>query len=165
MITRAIAFALAVLLVAPAGANAAEAARDALVTETTRNGREIYQRFREGLADPTCAADASARWKAHFAHAPKQLAGRDDVLPLFGYVVDSLRAAHLPTEYALIPFVESGYKPGARSPQGPAGLWQLIAITARNHKVPMRAGSDGRLSPVESTGESRPSYPARIGTL
>lgn len=148
-----VAFGLAVLLVAPARATAAEADPDAALTASgTRNGREIYQRFREGLADPVCKADASTRWKAHFAHAPGQLAARnDDVLPLFGYVVDSVRAAHLPTEYALIPFVESGYKPGARSPQGPAGLWQMIAITARNHDVPIRAGYDGRLSPVDST--------------
>ncbi|QNP42055.1 transglycosylase SLT domain-containing protein [Lysobacter terrestris] len=144
---------LALVLAAPACAGAAEAAPDAAAAPAgTRNGREIYQRFREGLADPTCKADASARWRAHFAHAPRQMASSsDDVLPLFGYVVDSLRAAHLPTEFALIPFVESGYKPGARSPQGPAGLWQMIAITARNHKVPMRAGYDGRLSPIDST--------------
>lgn len=142
---------LALLLAAPACATADDGTTDA-VQSGTRNGREIYQRFREGLADPECKADASARWRVHFAHAPKQLAGsNDDVLPLFGYVVDSLREAHLPTEFALIPFVESGYKPGARSTQGPAGLWQMIAVTARNHKVPMRAGYDGRLSPVDST--------------
>jgi membrane-bound lytic murein transglycosylase D len=119
---------------------------------TTRSGREIYQRFREGLADPECPSGGSARWRAHFAAAPKRLANeRDDVLPLFGYVVDALREASLPTEYALIPFVESGYRPGARSPSGPAGLWQFIALTARNHKVPVRPGYDGRLSPVDST--------------
>jgi membrane-bound lytic murein transglycosylase D len=118
----------------------------------TRNGRDIYQRFRDGLADRKCATDASTRWRQHFATAPKRLAARnDDVLPLFGYVVDALREAHLPTEYALIPFVESGYKPGARSPQGPAGLWQMIAVTARNHKVAIRPGYDGRLSAVDST--------------
>jgi membrane-bound lytic murein transglycosylase D len=72
-------------------------------------------------------------------------------MPLFGYVVDAVRAAGLPTEYALIPFVESGYKPGARSASGPAGLWQMIAVTARDHAVPIRAGYDGRLSPVDST--------------
>lgn len=66
-------------------------------------------------------------------------------------MVEALREAHLPTEYALIPFVESGYKPGARSPGGPVGLWQFIALTARNHKVPVRPGYDGRLSPVAST--------------
>lgn len=151
MSARLAGLALALLLAAPACAAAEDGTTGATPTGT-RNGREIYQRFREGLADPECEADSSARWRAHFAHAPKQLAGSsDDVLPLFGYVVDSLREAHLPTEFALIPFVESGYKPGARSAQGPAGLWQMIAVTARNHKVPMRAGYDGRLSPVDST--------------
>ena len=118
-----------------------------------RNGLDIYESFRTGLADPTCdAAATSTRWKKHFGHAPGQFArANDDLLPLFGYVVDSLRAANLPTEFALIPFVESGYKPGARSASGPAGLWQFIGITARNHGVAMREGYDGRLSPVDST--------------
>jgi membrane-bound lytic murein transglycosylase D len=118
-----------------------------------RTGLDIYERFREGLADPSCdAAATGGRWKKQFGHAPGQLARpNDDLLPLFGYVVDALREADLPTEYALIPFVESGYKPGARSASGPAGLWQLIGRTARNHGVPMRAGYDGRLSPVDST--------------
>lgn len=118
----------------------------------SRSGSDIYARFREGLAEPECRPDASARWRSHFAAAPKRMAsGKEDVMPLFGYVVDALRASSLPTEFALIPFVESGYKPDARSPGGPAGLWQMIAITARNHGVPIREGYDGRLSPVDST--------------
>ena len=118
----------------------------------TRRGSEIYARFREHLAEPVCADDASVRWRRHFAAAPDWMAdGGRDTMPLFGYVVDALIEADLPTELALIPFVESGYKPGARSPGGPAGLWQMIAITARNHGVPIRSGYDGRLSPVDST--------------
>ena len=126
---------------------------DAHAAPGTQSGRDIYQRFRAGLADPHCeAASSSPRWRKHFAAAPARLAARnDDLLPLFGYVVDALREASLPTEYALIPFVESGYKPGARSPSGPAGLWQMITLTARNHHVPINAGYDGRLSPVDST--------------
>lgn len=125
----------------------------ALVTGHQRSGLEIYQRFRDGLADPECdSAATNGRWKKQFGHAPGQLARtEDDLLPLFGYVVDALRDAQLPTEFALIPFVESGYRPGARNPNGPAGLWQFIGITARNHGVPMREGYDGRLSPVDST--------------
>src|SRR5690606_31786517 len=120
--------------------------------EGPRSGLEVYRKFRAGLAEPDCQPGASARWRAHFANAPTQLASPgSDVLPLFGYVVDRLRDAHLPTEFALIPFVESGFRPGARSPQGPAGLWQFIALTARNHKVPVQAGYDGRLSPADST--------------
>ena len=126
---------------------------ESLPPPSHRNGREIYENFRAGLADPECdAAATSGRWKKQFGHAPGQLTkANDDLLPLFGYVVDSLRAANLPTEFALIPFVESGYKPGARSASGPAGLWQFIGTTARNHDVPMRNGYDGRLSPVDST--------------
>ena len=120
---------------------------------TTRSGREIYRRFREGLADPVCEPGSSSpRWRKHFAAAPVRLADADDdVLALFGYVVDALREASLPTEYALIPFVESGYRPAARSRLGPAGMWQMIRLTARAHHVPMHRGYDGRLSPVEST--------------
>ena len=134
-------------------ANTPPLALDTLPVSNQRNGREIYEQFRSGLADPTCDASAtSARWKKHFGHAPGQLSRTNgDLLPLFGYVVDSLRSAGLPTEFALIPFVESGYKPGARSASGPAGLWQFIGVTARNHGVAMRPGYDGRLSPVDST--------------
>lgn len=118
----------------------------------TRNGREIYDDFRSGLSDQACAADTSDRWRRHFSHVPRELADRPErLLPLFGYVVEALREYHLPTEYALIPFVESGYRPGARSPSGPAGLWQFITATARNHSIAIRPGYDGRLSPLEST--------------
>ncbi|TWT21391.1 LysM peptidoglycan-binding domain-containing protein [Luteimonas marina] len=142
----------AVPLPKPRVVEASPVAPSVVLPAGTRSGVEIYRNFREGLADPVCEPGASARWRQHFAHAPGLFASpRSDVLPLFGYVVDRLREAHLPTEYALIPFVESGYKPGARSPQGPAGLWQFIALTARNQKVAVGPGYDGRLSPVDST--------------
>ncbi|PJK00876.1 lytic transglycosylase [Lysobacteraceae bacterium NML91-0213] len=148
---RRLAVVLACLL--PLGAvAAADAASPTAGARIERQGREIYRDFVDGLADRDCSADSSDRWRRHFAHVPADLARTPDrLLPLFGYVVDQLRAQHLPTEYALIPFVESGYRPGARSSSGPAGLWQFIALTARNHKVPIRPGYDGRLSPVDST--------------
>jgi len=115
-------------------------------------GREIYNRFREGLAEPACNTPPPSRWRQHFAAAPKRLAARNEnVLPLFAHVVDAMRAARLPTEYALIPFIESGYRPQARSKAGPAGLWQIIAPTARTLSLPVGNGVDGRMSPVDST--------------
>ncbi|MGY1425331.1 lytic transglycosylase domain-containing protein [Lysobacter sp. A289] len=135
---------------AAAGPAAAKSASSAAITP--RSGLDIYQQFRAGLADPTCGTDVSARWSKHYAAAPKRLASPgDDTLLLFGYVLDAVRDADLPSEYALIPFVESGYRPEARSPQGPAGLWQMIKLTARSHDVSIRKGYDGRLSPVDST--------------
>ena len=138
---------------APADAPVATIASAATSTPAlTRNGQQVYRRFLEGLAEPECSGAESDRWRSHFGHVPRQLASRgNDVLPLFSYVVEEVRAQHLPTEYALIPFVESGYRPGARSASGPAGLWQFIAVTARNHEIPIRPGYDGRLSPADST--------------
>ncbi|WP_315390122.1 transglycosylase SLT domain-containing protein [uncultured Stenotrophomonas sp.] len=125
----------------------------ALPPASVRNGQDIFASFREGLAEPTCDAEAtSPRWQKQFAHAPSRLANQDDdALVLFGYVVEELRKADLPTEFALIPFVESGYRPNARNGSGPAGLWQFIASTAKNHRVQMTAGYDGRLSAADST--------------
>lgn len=106
----------------------------ALPAPSVRNGQEIFTSFRNGLAEPSCDAEAtSPRWQKQFAHAPSRLANQDDdALVLFGYVVEELRKASLPTEFALIPFVESGYRPNARNGSGPTGLWQFIATTARN---------------------------------
>ncbi len=137
----------------PAAPDADAPAADASpeLPEGMRSGREIYQAFLDGLAEPGCDAGAT-RYEQHFRHAPARLADPDsDALPLFGHVVDALRAAHLPTEYALIPFVESGYAPGARNGGGPAGLWQFVTHTARHHGVPVTKHYDGRLSPAEST--------------
>ncbi|MDO5611541.1 MAG: transglycosylase SLT domain-containing protein, partial [Pseudomonadota bacterium] len=118
---------------------------------TTRSGLEIHQRFRAHLAEPDCS-NADPRWKQHYARAPHRMASHDDeLMAVFGYVIDEFIKAGLPTEYALVPFIESRYNPSAKSNAGPAGLWQFIALTARNQGVVMRDGYDGRYSVVEST--------------
>ncbi len=145
--------------IAPAAASPADASRPAAsatappAAPSLRNGQDIFSSFLDGRADPGCDSEHSdTRWEQHFSRAPARLADdAQDVLPLFGYVVDELRKADMPTEFALIPFVESGYRPGARNGSGPAGLWQFIATTARNHHVPVGAQYDGRLSAVDST--------------
>src|SRR5690606_37284072 len=93
-----------------AGLSALPTDADTLPPATLRNGQDIMARFHDGLAEPNCnASTANPRWTRHFAHAPSRLANRDDdALVLFSYVVEELRAAGLPTEFALIPFVESG---------------------------------------------------------
>ncbi|PJK12945.1 lytic transglycosylase [Lysobacteraceae bacterium NML120232] len=120
-------------------------------TATQRNGLEIHQQLLDNLSGSGCES-ANARWQAHYARAPQRLANPDDeLLALFGYVVDEVVKAGLPSEYALIPFIESRYNPAAQSSAGPAGMWQFIAITARNQGITMSGGYDGRYSVIEST--------------
>lgn len=117
----------------------------------SRNGGELVRGFEQGLADPGCT-DASARWRTHYARAAIRLADQDQVsLALFAYVLDEMRKAGLPSELALIPFVESGYHADARSAGGPAGLWQFTASTARRNGISVQAARDERMSVVSST--------------
>ncbi len=115
-------------------------------------GVEVMHAYHAKAAVKGCSNSISGRWVAHYSIAPKQLANPDDVtLSLFSWVLDQVHEAGLPSEYAMIPFVESSYLPQLKSRLGPTGLWQLVGQTARNFKVPMRAGYDGRLSPIDST--------------
>lgn len=116
----------------------------------TRSGGAIMQRFHAGLAEPGCS-EPSPRWGRHYAHAAARLADDKVALALFGYVLDTVRDAGLPSEFALIPFVESRYRIDARSIGGPAGLWQFTATTARHHGMRIRGDMDQRMSPVSST--------------
>lgn len=110
---------------------------------------DAMRRFHAGLAQRDC--NSAARWKARYAPDTRRLLKDRESTRLFGQVVDALQRARLPTQYAMIPLIESGYRPKAKSSAGPAGLWQLIAPTARRLRVPVREGFDGRLSPELST--------------
>ena len=120
-------------------------------TPTTRSGGELLREFERGLADRGCA-DASPRWRRHYASAATRLADDDEVaLTLFAYVLDEVRNAGLPSEFALIPFVETRFNPEVRSRSGPAGLWQFTAASARRNGIMVAPGRDGRMSAVSST--------------
>ncbi len=67
------------------------------------------------------------------------------------YVTRRLIESGLPTELALLPFVESAYDPLAVSPSGAAGLWQITATTADRLGLKRNRWYDGRNDLVRST--------------
>ncbi len=117
------------------------------------DGRVLFERLAASFTPPVCVrGDHNRQWRRRYAGHPASFERQlRDALPLMGYVVEAVEARDLPGEFALIPIVESGYRPEARGPGGPAGLWQMIGSTARNHGVQVGRGYDGRLSPVDAT--------------
>lgn len=67
------------------------------------------------------------------------------------YVLDQVLEAGLPSEVALLPFVESAYNPYAYSPSGAAGLWQFIPSTGSLYGLEQNRWYEGRRDIVEST--------------
>ena len=112
----------------------------------------ISSRFWDNLADPECGK-APRRWRSHYGDVPRRLRSpREQRLRSdFAAVLQALDEAGLPSEFALIPFVESRYRANARSPGGQVGLWQFTAATARRNGLAIRSGHDERLDPAAST--------------
>lgn len=66
-------------------------------------------------------------------------------------VVNELKRRKMPTELALLPFVESAYVNTAHSHAGAAGMWQFIPSTGRLYGLKQNRGFDGRMDALEST--------------
>lgn len=135
----------------------ADAAPDSKTTPTppadTLTGEEVFARLVARLETPTCGGGASAEfWRKRYAGHPDRFAERlAAILPLLAYVTLEVERADLPGEFALIPIVESWYRPDALGAGGPAGMWQMVADTARGNGIAIVLGYDGRLSPLQST--------------
>ena len=118
-----------------------------------RTGAEVLQRLRERLVDPPCVADPLVRqWQDTYARAPAGFARQiEQALPLIGLTLEGLDRYRLPGEYALLPLVESGYRPDARGAGDHLGLWQFGRSTAEHFDLPLSPAFDGRLDPLAST--------------
>ncbi|MGB1310720.1 MAG: transglycosylase SLT domain-containing protein [Leucothrix sp.] len=67
------------------------------------------------------------------------------------FVVNELKRRRMPTELALLPFVESAYVNTAYSHAGAAGMWQFIPSTGTLYGLKQNRGFDGRMDALEST--------------
>jgi len=64
--------------------------------------------------------------------------------PYLYHIVDEIERRGMPMELALLPIVESAYKPFAYSPSQAAGIWQFIPSTARHYGLTINWWYDGR---------------------
>lgn len=90
--------------------------------------------------------------RSELTHNPRHLQRlSEQANPYLPYVLEQMSDRGLPAELAMIPMIESGYRPDAVSPGRNAGLWQLSSDTARNLGLRVSQGYDGRKSVADST--------------
>jgi len=113
---------------------------------------DLWQRIRRGFAMPDLEnrnAANSTRWYAARPDYLGRMAGRAN-LYLF-HIVEEIERRGMPTELALLPFVESAMQPEAESRAKAAGLWQFIPSTGKLYQLEQNLWQDERRDVVEST--------------
>ena len=114
--------------------------------------QDLWQRVRAGFRIPdleTRLADQRTRWYAEQVEYFARMAQRSSRYMF--YIVEEVERRGMPTELALLPFVESAFQPEAVSSAKAAGLWQFIPSTGRDYALAQTVWKDERRSVIDST--------------
>ncbi|MFN7779749.1 MAG: transglycosylase SLT domain-containing protein [Betaproteobacteria bacterium] len=113
---------------------------------------DLWVRVRRGFAMPDLETKRAEQRTAWYAARPDyfdRMAQRGS-LYLF-YIVEEIERRGMPTELALLPFVESAMQPEAVSIAKAAGLWQFIPSTGKFYALDQNLWQDQRRDVIAST--------------
>lgn len=113
---------------------------------------DVWQRIRDGFAIPNLESPLVATQTEWYSSRPDyiQRATTRASMYLF-HVVQELEKRHMPTELALLPFVESAFNPQAYSSAKAAGMWQFIPSTGLDFNLKQNMFKDERRDVLAST--------------
>ncbi len=113
---------------------------------------DLWGRMRKGFGFPVTPTSRYQTQLNFYSRYPSFMEGVSQRGSRFlYYVVDELEKRKMPAEIALIPVIESAYDPKARSPDGAAGLWQMMSGTGKILGLKRNQFYDGRHDVVAST--------------
>ncbi|HLV29408.1 MAG TPA: transglycosylase SLT domain-containing protein [Burkholderiaceae bacterium] len=128
------------------------AAETSRTIDLTHPPRDMWDRIRRGFGVPNLQSDLVEHWTRYYAARPESVLIMSQRAGKYLYhIVDELDRRGLPTELALLPFVESAYNPTALSRSQASGLWQFIPSTGKHYNLEQDWWRDMRRDPVAST--------------
>ena len=128
---------------------AAATQRSAAIPESFDN---LWDRVRAGYGMEPLDSPLVARHVKWFSQNPAFMERMVQRARLYlYYIVDEVEKRNLPTEIALLPAIESAFKPHAYSRARASGLWQFIPSTGSHYGLDRNWWYDGRRNVVEAT--------------
>ena len=115
-------------------------------------GSDLWDRIREGFAMPGLDIDAvheREQWLSTKGDYVKRMTEHSS--KYLYYIVEELENRKMPTELALLPFVESAFNPQAVSSAKASGMWQLMPQTGKTFDLKQNAFRDDRRDVLAST--------------
>lgn len=95
------------------------------------------------------AVDDRTDWYAQRPDAFRRMVERSS--RYLYHIVEELERRNMPTELALLPFVESAFNPQAVSTAKAAGMWQFIPSTGKTYNLKQNVFQDERRDVLAST--------------
>ncbi|MGF6601600.1 membrane-bound lytic murein transglycosylase D [Paraburkholderia sp. GAS448] len=122
------------------------------VNQLTTSDPDLWGRIRRGFQMPDLQGDLvdmQANWYAQRPDYVQRMTERSQ--KYLYHIVEELEARHMPTELALLPFIESAYNPQALSVAKAAGMWQFVPGTGRTYNLKQNMWQDERRDVLAST--------------
>ncbi|MBA3477696.1 MAG: transglycosylase SLT domain-containing protein, partial [Lautropia sp.] len=114
--------------------------------------RDLWGRIRAGFAMPELDTPLVAQKEKFYLDRPEYLQRMfDRGARYLHHIVEEIEKRGMPTELALLPFVESAMNPVALSSAKAAGLWQFIPSTGKQYDLSQNWWVDNRRDVVQST--------------
>lgn len=116
------------------------------------NEADLWSRIRRGFQMPELRTDLAQAQLSWYLARPEYVQRMTERSKLYLYhIVEALEARNMPTELALLPFIESAYNPQALSVAQAAGMWQFIPGTGRSYNLKQNMFLDERRDVLAST--------------
>jgi len=128
-------------------------AEDPLSEFVVNSDIDVWARIRKGFGIPDLVdnplVNNQTTW---YTSRPDYIARTTKRASMYLYhVVEELEKRGMPTELALLPFIESAFNPQALSSAKAAGMWQFIPSTGRDFNLKQNMFKDERRSVIAST--------------
>ena len=113
---------------------------------------DLWERIRRGFAMPDLQNDLVQNQEQWYAARPEYI-GRmtERSRKYLFHIVEELERRNMPTELALLPFIESAFNPQAVSQAKAAGMWQFMPATGKDYDLKQNAFRDDRRDVLAST--------------
>lgn len=113
---------------------------------------DLWQRVREGFAMEELDGDLVRKHEQWYASRPDYVQRMTERGSRYLFhIVEEVQKRGMPTELALLPFIESAFNPQAMSSAKASGMWQFMPATGRDFELQQNVFRDDRRDVLAST--------------
>jgi membrane-bound lytic murein transglycosylase D len=113
---------------------------------------DLWDRIRRGYAMPNLEGEGVRDREQYYATRPDYLQRMSERSRKYMFhIVEELERRNMPSELALLPFIESAFNPQAVSSAKAAGMWQFMPATGTHFSLKQNVFRDDRRDVLAST--------------